>query len=82
MEYNGLINIMKKSIIALMACAMLCGSAQYVDFQIGKNLVNTALEPDIPSDLNSTPTPHTDNGLKGYGNTFVWDGESMVKQEE
>ena len=42
MGYNGLINIMKKSIIALMACAMLCGSAQYVDAQIGKNLVNKA----------------------------------------
>ena len=45
-------------------------------------LTPTALEPDIPSDLHSTPTPLTDNGLKGIGYTFVWDGESMVKQEE
>ena len=45
-------------------------------------LTPTALEPDIPSDLHSTPTPLTDNGLKGFGDTFVWDGESMVKQEE
>ena len=45
-------------------------------------LTPTALEPDIPSDLHSTPTPLTDNGLKGFGDTFVWDGERMVKQEE
>ncbi|MCR5454081.1 MAG: hypothetical protein K6F33_03740, partial [Bacteroidales bacterium] len=43
-------------------------------------LTPTALEPDIPSDLHSTPTPLTDNGLKGFGDTFVWDGERMVKQ--